>query len=361
MLAAVSDPELRAALERICAAVGTRVAYTQDMSEVLGLSRKAWSATPVLLLDEAAASRCAGAVLPHRQQVAVLSGVEPAVSTWAAAVGIGARHVWRVPAHEVEMVAWLSEAVDSELESIRRGPVIATIGGSGGAGASVFAVALAQTAGDSLLVDLDGWGAGLDLLLGNEKTAGLRWADLALHGGRLTWGAVREALPRHAGVSVLCGRPTGPLRSTDIPAEAVHSIVDAGRRGGVAVVCDLPRNRSEATEAALRSADLVVVVSPCTVRACAATSSIGPTLRAINPHLGLVIRGPAPGGLRAAEFARIAGLPLIASMRVEPGLDGQLDHGGLRLRRRSGLAKAAREVLGVLAQVRAGSEAGWAA
>ncbi|HVQ99042.1 MAG TPA: helicase, partial [Mycobacterium sp.] len=62
----------------------------------------------------------------------------------------------------------------------------------------------------------------------------------------------------------------------------------------------------------------------------------------------LVVRGPSPGGLRAAEVAATAGISLLASMRAEPRIAEQLEHGGLRLRRRSALAAAARRVLAML-------------
>ena len=114
------------------------------------------------------------------------------------------------------------------------------------------------------------------------------------------------------------------------------------------MVCDLPRRLTEATHAALDSVELVVLVSRCDVRACAAAAAVVPVLRAINPNLGLVVRGPAPGGLRAAEVADIAGAPLLASMRAEPGLADQLERRGLRLGRRTALAAAARSVLAVL-------------
>jgi hypothetical protein len=91
-----------------------------------------------------------------------------------------------------------------------------------------------------------------------------------------------------------------------------------------------------------------VLVSPCDVRSCAATAATAPLLAAINPQLGLVVRGPSPGGLRAAEVAEIAGVPLLASMRAQPRLAEQLEHGGLRLRPRSALAAASRRVLDVL-------------
>ncbi|MGH3563789.1 MAG: septum site-determining protein Ssd, partial [Mycobacterium sp.] len=89
-------------------------------------------------------------------------------------------------------------------------------------------------------------------------------------------------------------------------------------------------------------------VSPCDVRACAASTALAPRLHIANPNVGLVVRGPSPGGLRAAEIADITGLPLLASMRAEPRLTAQLEQGGLRLRRRSALAAAARRVLDVL-------------
>jgi hypothetical protein len=98
----------------------------------------------------------------------------------------------------------------------------------------------------------------------------------------------------------------------------------------------------------LSAADLVVVASRCDVRACAATTAMAPALASVNPNVGLVVRGPSPGGLLAAEVAEIAGLPLLAAIKAQPQLGEQVERGGLRLGRRSALAAAAREVLGVL-------------
>ena len=74
-----------------------------------------------------------------------------------------------------------------------------------------------------------------------------------------------------------------------------------------------------------------------------------PDLTAVNPNVGLVVRGPAPGGLGPAEFATAVGLPLLTTMRPEPMLAERLEHGGLRFGARSPLARAARETLDVLA------------
>ncbi|OBI55656.1 septum site-determining protein Ssd [Mycobacterium sp. E787] len=336
----LTDLKLRDETDRVAAAVGLRVVHAGAPA----VSRKAWSAAAAVVLDEVAADRCGQAALPRRAHVSVVTLVHPASATWAAAVAVGAQHVLRLPEQERELVRELAEAGESARDDGSRGAVLAVVGGCGGAGASSLAVAVAQAAGDALLVDLDPWGGGIDLLVGGESAPGLRWPDLALEGGRLNWSAVREALPRHRGISVLSGTRHG----YELGGAPVGAVVDAGRRGGVAVVCDLPRRLTDATQAALDAADLVVVVSRCDVRACAATAAMVPVLAAANPNLGLVVRGPSPGGLRAREIADIAGLPLLASVRAQPQLAGQLERGGLRLGRRCPLALAARRVLAVL-------------
>ncbi|WP_096291413.1 septum site-determining protein Ssd [Mycobacterium ahvazicum] len=336
----LTDPILRDELDRVAAAVGVRVVHAGGAAG----GRKTWSAAAAGGLDAAGADRCRRAGLPRRTHVSVLCAAEPATATWSAAIGVGAAHVLSMPAQEHELIRELAESAESIRDDELRGHVIGVIGGCGGAGASLFAAALARIANDALLVDLDPWGGGLDLLLGGESAPGLRWPDLALHGGRLSWPAVRDALPRLQGISLL----SGTRRDHELDAGPVDAVIDAGRRGGVTVVCDLPRRLTDATRTALDAADLVVVVSPCDVRSCAATAAMTPVLATINPNLGLVVRGPSPGGLRAAEVADICGLPLLASTKAQPQLAEQLEHGGLRLGRRSALTAAARRVLTVL-------------
>lgn len=345
VLAVLADPLLRDEVDRVAAAVGARVVHAAIGSlPQAPVSRKTWSAAAAVVLDETAASRCSAAALPRRPHVILVSAAAPTPATWAAAIAIGAQQVLLLPAQERELVHELAEAAEAARDGQRRGEVIAVIGGRGGGGASMFAAALAQTANDALLVDIDPWGGGIDLLLGGESAPGLRWPDLALQSGRLNWPAVQDALPRRRGVSVL----SGTRCAVELESRPVDAVVDAGRRGGATVICDVPRRLTDAAQTALETADLVVLVSPCDVRACAATATIAPVLSAINPNIGLVVRGPSPGGLRAAEVAATAGMSLLASMRAEPRIAEQLEHGGLRLRRRSALAAAARRVLAVL-------------
>lgn len=349
MLVLLAEPTLRDDVDRVAAAVGVRVVHAGGSAPV---NRKTWSAATAVLLDGAAAARCAHGTVPRRAHVTVLVSSEPTPATWAAAVEVGAEHVLTLPAQEHELVRELADA-KSVRDETARGDVVAVIGGRGGAGASLFATALAQAAAEPLLVDLDPWGGGIDLLVGGETTPGVRWPDLAVQGGQLSWSAVRAALPRHRGVSLL----SGTRRGYEPEPAATGAVVDAGRRGGATVVCDLPRRLTDAVHIALDTADLVVVVGQTDVRACAATATIAGVLAVINPNVGLVVRGPSPGGLRAQEVAAVAGVPLLASMRPEPRLVDQLEHGGLRLRRRSALAAAARRVLAVLPAGRSESRA----
>ena len=341
ILAVLAESVMRDEVDRVAAAVGVRVVHAGN---TFPISRKTWSAAAAVVLDEAAAQACARAGLPRRAHVIVVTGSEPASATWAAAIEVGARHVLRLPAQERDLVRGFADAGEFARDDGALGQVVAVIGGRGGAGASLFAAALAQLATDPLLVDLDPWGGGIDLLVGGETAPGVRWPDLALQGGRLNWSAVRGALPRYRGICML----SGTRRGYELDAGAVSAVIDAGRRGGATVVCDLPRRLTDATQTALDTADLVVVVTPCDVRACAATATVAAVLIGINPNVGVVVRGPSPGGLRANEVAEIAGVPLLAAMRPHPRLAEQLEHGGLRFGRRSALAAAASRVMAVL-------------
>jgi secretion/DNA translocation related CpaE-like protein len=341
ILALVGDPALRDDVDRLAAASGLQAVHASDPS-----GRKAWAGAVAVLLDEQAARRCAERALPRRGHVVLVGRAEPLTTDWEAAIAVGAQHVYTLPDQDGELMAELSDAAETARDDGRRGAVVAVIGGRGGAGASVFATALAQTAPDALLIDADPWSGGIDLVLGSEGQAGLRWPDLALRGGRLSIGALRDALPQSRGVSVLSGGRFGG----DIDAVPLGAVIDAGSRGGATVICDVPRRSTAAAETALDAADLVVVIAPADVRSCAAAAAIAPWVSTINPNAGVVVRGPAPGGLRSRDVAAIVGLPLLAAMRPQPDVAAALEHGGLRLGRRSPLVTAARRVLAILHQ-----------
>ena len=239
-------------------------------------ARRSWVAASAVLLDLEGARRCAKLPLSRRGRLFVIGRTEPSPDRMA-----DHDRGWRAthphPACGGGGSSWqlLSDAAEAAREVQRRGAVLAVVGARGGAGASVFATAIAHSATDPLLVDVDPWGGGLDLVLGSEDVPGLRWPELALQGGRVGWVALRAALPVHHGIAVLsAGRAGG-----QVDAAALDAVVDAGCRGGATVVCDLPRRATPAVETALASADLVVLVTPADVRSCASRRRHRPMAR----------------------------------------------------------------------------------
>ncbi|MGV0835664.1 septum site-determining protein Ssd [Mycolicibacterium thermoresistibile] len=340
-LVLLAEPALRDDVDRAAAAAGVTVVHTHDPS-----SRKAWNGAAAVLLDASSAGRCADRALPRRRHVLLLGRTDPRPADWQAAIAVGAERVLTLPAQDTDLVAALADAAESARADRRRGPVVAVIGGRGGAGASLFAAALAHSAGEALLIDADPWSGGLDLLMGVESETGLRWPELAVQGGRLAFPALRDALPQCGAASVLSAGRGG----ADIAPEALAAVIDAGCRAGVTVVCDVPRQPTAVVETALHAADLVVLVTSADVRSCAAAAVTGRWVAAANPNVALVVRGPAPGGLRPRDVARIVDVPLAAWMRPQPRIAETLEVAGLRLRARSPLAGAARRVLTVLQQ-----------
>jgi secretion/DNA translocation related CpaE-like protein len=343
-LVMVSDPDLLDALLRLAAAAGCELQRAVDPPQ----ARAFWSDAPLVVLDAAAAAQCARAGLPRRGTVVVAVRGEPPASVWRHAVAVGAEHVITLPEAEQWLVAALTDAAEGPRTS---GAVLAVVGGRGGAGASVLAAAVAVTAvregARALLVDCDPLGGGLDLVLGAEDLGGLRWPGIGVEGGRVPAAALHAALP-----SPRVGRRDGALgvlscdRSTHGPAPAaVRAVVEAGRRAGDVVVCDLPRYPTDAATAALTVADLVALVVTADVRSSAAGARVATLLGRHGRPVRVVVRGPAPGGVEADEVARAVGVPLLTAMRPEPGLGRALERGEAPPRPHGPLAAAARSVL----------------
>ncbi|QOR71347.1 septum formation initiator [Ruania alkalisoli] len=202
----------------------------------------------------------------------------------------------------------------------RRAKVIGVVGARGGAGASCLAAALARTAVDrglgTALADLDTCGAGVDLLLGIEHSGGLRWADLSTGDGSLPHDQLAAALPSWGGVRVLSADWRGGP-DTSQGSEAL----DALAAGHDLLVLDLPR--AQAVWAGM--CDVVYVVTTCDVMSGAAARMLAAGWQ--GGDLRLVVRGPAPGGLTAAEVAQACGLTLAVSMREERSLAAALERG----------------------------------
>ncbi|HZG90561.1 MAG TPA: septum site-determining protein Ssd, partial [Pseudonocardia sp.] len=319
-LVMVSEPDLLDAVLRLAAAAGCELHRCVDAAQ----ARAVWAQAPLVLVDREAAARCARAALPRRSGVVLVVRGEPPPEAWPRAVAIGAEHVVSLPQAESWLVGALAEAAEGRPGG---GAVLTVVGGRGGAGASVLAAAVAVTAvraGErALLVDCDPLGGGLDLVLGAEDLDGLRWPGIEVGAGRVPARALHAALPAPR----VAGRGDGRLgvlscaRSEHGPSPAaVHSVIDAGRRAGEIVVCDLPRHPTDAAAAALAATDLTVLVVPADVRSAAAGARVAQVLAEHGGPCRLVVRGPSPGGVDATEIGRALGLPVLAVMRPERGL-----------------------------------------
>jgi hypothetical protein len=111
----------------------------------------------------------------------------------------------------------------------------------------------------------------------------------------------------------------------------VQAIVPEGMWVGVAcavkeAVGELPVMASNRVDT-LEAADRVLLVVPAELRAAAAAARVAATVGPHCPDISVVVRGPAPSDLTAADVARALGLPLAGALRPEPGLARGLEHG----------------------------------
>ncbi len=356
VLLITADPALRADALRVAAAADC-VVLEQDLpvgksSVGSSLVRLKWDDAAVVLLDVETSRQVLSHRLPRREGVVVLARGGADVEHWRMATAVGAARVLELPLQEEELVQLLGAGRDRESGN---GGVIAVIGARGGAGASTLAASLALAASESgagtLLIDGDGYGGGIDLRLGWEDAPGLRWSGLVVEAGRISGEALHGALPSHGSLSVLSGgRADSSSVSGGVDAIAVAAVIDAGRRAGDLVVCDVPRHRGPHTDAFLDAADLVVLLVPAELGAVAGAENLAGYLSTRNSNVGLVVRGPAPGGLRGVDIAHALDLPMLASMRPQPGLAEQVERSGFKLGRRTPLASASAAILETFAR-----------
>ncbi|PDP88480.1 hypothetical protein CQJ94_06765 [Glycomyces fuscus] len=274
-------------------------------------------------------------------------GPPPGVPARGDRHGAGEARLLLLPRDEALLVDLLARA---SAPGRAPAPTVSVVGGRGGAGASLLAVALAlagERAGRSTaLLDADPLGCGCDVYLGCDRGASpdperwTGWGDLLRRRGRVRWRDLRAGLPGTSRVSVLTwtrGRePTGPL-----PVGAVRAVLSSARDGTDLVVADLPRSFDPATTVFLNRSDLVLVVVPADVPSVVAATRMVARLREEARAVRLVVRG-ARGDLSADVVSRALGVDLGADLPSEPGLARLLAAGDVPARHpRSPLARFA--------------------
>jgi secretion/DNA translocation related CpaE-like protein len=340
-----ADPLLVADVHRLCAAAGVVPEVVRDPAHAIRL----WASAPVVLVGSDVATALSAASPPRRQRVHVLGRSPVGDTMFRDALGVGAETVAGLPASETWLVELLTDVGDG---GAAPGVTIGVIGGSGGAGATVFAAAMAQMAsgaGRTLLVDADPIGAGVDRVLGLEASDGIRWDSMLQTTGRLSSRSLREALPRAGQLSVL----TWPAdRPASLQAFAMREVLSAGRRGFDAVVVDLPRHRDSVIDETISRCDHVVLVSTLTVPGVTAAARVAHRLPETTPARHLVTRG-SRAGVAPEAVSRLLRIPLVAAMGDQRGLDEAINLGaGPARSRRGALARAARSVSASLLEQR---------
>ncbi|WP_460863606.1 septum site-determining protein Ssd [Nocardiopsis coralliicola] len=325
-LVVTADPALLDDLLRLAAAAAVEVTVAASAEQ----AARDWTGAPLAVVGADLLRPFAGlAPAPHPNAVAVLGAAGAAADTSSAsaeadAVRLGVRALLRLPRDEPRLTDLFADGAH-----VRARPclVVGTVGGCGGAGASLLALALAveglRRRLRTALVDADPLGPGLDLLSGHDELGGTRWSGLAARQGRLGWTALREALPSLRGCPLVTWDP-GP--ADDLPVPAMRSVLGAAVLGSDLVVVDLPRRADAAAREALRRCGAVLVVVPARFAAVMAAYRTVPRLRPHSAALYAVSRGAGPE-LPDQAVASALDLPLLGDVPVDHRLPRDLERG----------------------------------
>jgi secretion/DNA translocation related CpaE-like protein len=321
VLIASADAELIDDLLRLAAAADVEASVVSDAVR----ARSAWRDAALVVAGPDLSAELADCAPPRRPGVILATADADRDDVYRLAVDIGAQEVAPLPDAE----AWLVERMAAATEPpVAGATTIAVLGGRGGAGASVLSATLASTAAArglrTLLIDGDPLGGGIDLVLGAEAAPGARWSDYSERRGRLSSTALHDSLPSRGGLAVLSWH-RGAVEP--VAAETMRSVLDAATRGYDLVVTDLPRHPDDASTEALAAADVTLIVIPAEVRAAVAADRVADLARRYTRDLRLVVRGPAPGGLKPDVIAESLRLPLAGVMAADRRLAAAVERG----------------------------------
>lgn len=316
-----TDEALAAACRTVAAAAGVGL----DVREAAPADDGLWSVAPLVLVSAGCPVEA-----PRRPGVVVVARAPVGDSVWQDAVDLGAEHVAVLPDAE----GWLAQRMVEAVETRRaQGRVVGVVAGCGGAGASVLACGLARCSAragvECVLVDADPLGGGIDLALGAEELAGMRWDDLSSVRGRLQPGMLAGLLPQVDGVRVLSFARHAD-QATDVPPDAMRAVLTSARAQAEVVIVDLPRQfgpqDGDAAAVARGVCDVVFLVVPAHVRAAAAGVAVLARLNASVGDVRLVVRR-IRGGLDPRAVADALAAPLAAVLPSDAAVAAALDRG----------------------------------
>lgn len=289
---------------------------------------------------------------------------------WELAIKAGAQAVCLLPEDAEELLKLLGAPDESQ-----PGLLIGVISAVGGAGTSTLAALLARQLAEfsPLLIDAHPAGGSLDLLLGLENSAGIRWSELnTLDLGAIDAKDLRESLPHTSdGIAVLTHlRGDQALNPATLAGGAVAGVgaveVGAGwetvvataaaaiRRDGCLGIVDFPSCWLAAPGALAGMLqripmDALIVAVPLDIRSIAATAGAvknaigatqgdaaksasfvpGPVASPLSVPMAMVAMCRNWSEVTAVEAARLVGLDLIGELTFSRIIAMRAEESGL--------------------------------
>ncbi len=300
------DRVLREELLRLCAAA----AVTPHVIEQPDGARRSWSHASCVLVGDDCADAVARLALGRRDDVVLVARGQESAALWQRGVAVRADHVALVPDAEAWLVERIADTVDNPAATA---VTLGIIGARGGAGASTLAAALglcaARRGQEALLVDVDTLAGGVELVVGCEDVAGLRWPEVAETRGRVSSSALRAALPNHEDLAVLSFDRTDDVQ---LEPATLQAMLSSARRGSDLVVVDLSRRVDTLVAEALPVLDVLILVSTLDVGAAAGASRLLALLEPLCPDIRLVVRRTSAASVDVESLAATLRLPLLA-------------------------------------------------
>lgn len=303
------------------------------------IAKDVWESAEFIIVGSDLAGECVANAAPRRAHVVVVhvkdqseagrtTQSSPERDMWRHAVVLGAENVVELPMGSF----WLADAlsglvVPGPVTGVSGSNIISVIGGCGGAGASTFAVILAAAAVtqgmSSVVIDLDQFGGGIDLILGAEEISGTRWPDIDPGAGRIAAETLTAALPRINGVSFLSHSRT---ESGELAASVVGAVIDAARRAFDLVVLDLPRGHSEVNALLVGQSLVTCVITRNHVRAIAASIALARWVEKLGKVSRFVLVSDSKG-LGLPDVGGALGDPELVEIAFMPAMTTRADEG----------------------------------
>src|SRR5699024_7152736 len=104
-------------------------------------------------------------------------------------------------------------------------------------------------------------------------------------------------------------------------------VIAAARHAFDQVIVDLPRYCDDWIDRIAHDGDSAVLVIPSEVRAITAARQVIARYSRHCRDIGLVVRGPSPGRLRARDIQKATGLPLTAQIHTDSRLASAAETG----------------------------------